>query len=162
MQRLYCCGSAGILLTPRFFRQGRSRAADREREASVGTLMHSSGTDEGSPLLSGASGPMRGWGDAGRAGSGRPLLGGESPDRRRRIGASSLRRNWRVSAGVAGVVMFAMALAGLVAIFNIIQAERTPRDSWTLEVKDAGAGGAAAAASKGRQRCESAASQRRC
>ena len=105
-----------------------------------------------------------GWGDAGRTGSGRPLLGESSRDRSRRAGRQDapqssptfLRRNWRVSAGAAGVLMFAMALAGLVAIFNTIQSERTPRDTWTVEMKGAGGAGGSppAAAKEGRQRGE--------
>lgn len=75
---------------------------------------------------------MRGWSNAGREESGRALLGeGRDKSRRRNSreggGGSVLRRNWRVSAGVAGVLMFSMALAGLVAIFSTIQSERTPR-----------------------------------
>lgn len=38
-------------------------------------------------------------------------------------------RRWRAKAGVLGAVMFALAFAGLVAIFNVIQSTRTPRDS---------------------------------
>lgn len=80
---------------------------------------------------------MRGWNIDGREGSGRALLGeGRDKSRRRnRDGGASniLRRNWKVSAGVAGILMFSMALAGLVAIFSTIQSERTPRSASPLE-----------------------------
>eukprot|EP00752_Nemacystus_decipiens_P014913 g13276.t1 len=107
---------------------------------------------EGSPLLGAAAPPMRGWGDAEREGSGRSLLGdgrGKSRRRDREGGAVSrsssiLRRNWKVSAGVAGVLMFSMALAGLVAIFSTIQGERTPRSaSPQAQIKDMEATGPA-------------------
>ncbi|CAM9812549.1 unnamed protein product [Ectocarpus sp. 4 AP-2014] len=102
--------------------------------------MHSS-TNEGSPLLQGvAAGSMGDWNDVNRQGSGRALLGETSKSKRRsrqQPGASarsggaspSFRSKWRVSAGVAGVLMFSMALAGLVAIFSTIQRERTPRSA---------------------------------
>lgn len=78
---------------------------------------------------------MRGWGNAGREGSGRALLGeGRDSSRRRNrdggpVSSNLFRRNWKVSAGVAGLLMFSMALAGLVAIFSTIQSERTPRSA---------------------------------
>ena len=92
-------------------------------------------TTEGSPLLGAAATPMRGWGNAGREGSGRALLGeGRDSSRRRNrdggpVSSNLFRRNWKVSAGVAGLLMFSMALAGLVAIFSTIQSERTPRSA---------------------------------
>lgn len=39
---------------------------------------------------------------------------------------SVVRRNWRVSAGVAGVVFLSMALTGFVAIFSTVKRERVP------------------------------------
>lgn len=83
---------------------------------------------------------MGDWDGVNRQGSGRALLGETSNSKRRsrqQPGASaqsggaspSFRSKWRVSAGVAGVLMFSMALAGLVAIFSTIQRERTPRSA---------------------------------
>lgn len=85
---------------------------------------------EGSPLLGApAPDPMREWQDMERTGSERALLG-ESRGRSRRGSSRNrdtfLRRNWRASAGAAGVLMFAMALAGVVAIFSTIQRGRAP------------------------------------
>lgn len=107
---------------------------------------------------------MRGWGNAGREGSGRALLGGgraKSSRRRDRDGgdvsSSLLRRNWKMSAGVAGVLMFSMALAGLVAIFSTIQSERTPRsEAPQAQVKDVEAPAAKVTAPDpdGGERCE--------
>lgn len=112
--------------------------------------MHSNyRTVEDSPLLAGEAGMMRGWGDTGRQGSARALLE-EARDRSRRRSrheaegggggggaartvSNAFRRKWRVSAGVAGVVMFSMALAGLLAIFSTIQRQRPPGSSSALE-----------------------------
>ncbi len=80
---------------------------------------------------------MREWRYSDRTGSARALLGGGSRGRSRKGGsrqdASFLRRNWRASAGVAGLLMFSMALAGLVAIFSTIQRGRTPNQGTDLE-----------------------------
>lgn len=110
-------------------------------------------TTEGSPLLEGATGPMRDWNYGDQPGSGRALLGESRRRRRQGAGAVSdgggggVRRNWRVSAGVAGALMFAMALAGLVAIFSTIQGERTPRSASPLQqMKDVAVEAPAAAA----------------
>lgn len=116
-------------------------SSQRAAELSVCWLMLDR-TTEGSPLL-GAADPMQGWRYSDRPGSARALLGGDSRGRSRNGGSrqdaiiSFLRRHWRASAGVAGVLMFSMALAGMVAIFSTIQRERTPSGGMDLEeVKD--------------------------
>lgn len=105
-------------------------------------------TTEDSPLLAGEAGMIRDWDDGGRQGSGRALLEGAREKSRRkswhdggggggdggaalarRAVTDAFRRRWRVSAAVAGVVMFSMALAGLVAIFSTIQSQRAPASS---------------------------------
>lgn len=118
---------------------------------------------EGSPLLDGAADPARDWGDANRKGSaGRhalPLGGEERRKCRRRQ-----RRHWRLSAAVAGVLAFSMALAGLAGVFSAIKGEGSPRDaaSPALQMEEAGDGKAAAAASERLDRREIATAGVRC
>lgn len=43
--------------------------------------------------------------------------------------AAFLQRHWRLSAGVAGVLIIPMALAGLVAIFSAVKGQTSPSGS---------------------------------
>lgn len=93
--------------------------------------------EEGSPLLGEAQ--ARYWSDAGEQ-QGPGSTRDRSRKRWRRAATpldvsydrSVFRRHWRVSAGVAGVLLLSMALAGLGAIFSTVQRERAaPRSSGT-------------------------------
>lgn len=88
-------------------------------------------SEEGSPLLGVAH--ARYWGDAGEKASRHPRDGSRKRWRQAApvdVSRSSFRRHWRVSAGIAGVLMLSMALAGLGAIFSSVQRQRgAPRTS---------------------------------
>ncbi len=107
--------------------------------------------DEASPLLGGAVDPARGCGDADREGSASSRRLKESRRESRRIGGRQqaspptalLQRHWRLSAGVAGVLIIPMALAGLVAIFSAVKRQASPRSEQQMTTS-----------SKSRERCE--------
>ena len=144
--------------------------------------------DEGSPLLGGGAGPAPSWGDAGRkASAGRTprRAGGEVRGKSTRSRSSHpasaafpkaafLRRKWRASAGVAGILVLSMALAGLAGVFSAMKGERIPSSSSApLQMNPPGgenaAGGensppastTAAAAPESRERCETRESRAR-
>lgn len=121
--------------------------------------------NEGSPLLGGAADPARGRGDADRKGSSGLGLLRELRHKSKRPAVrlqaaprAFLQRHWRLSAGVAGVLIIPMALAGLVAIFSAVKGQTSPgtNNSNPLRMKEAGVSEEAteAAASESRERCE--------